>query len=258
MQRSYEAYFFINLVMDAALMGVVARANGCFQLRRVLLSACAGAVYALLSVAVSPALAHPAVQLALIVPISLILCGNGETRRWSSVAFQLFCGAATVAGIGSLLTRSLSSTAWKACALAGALLSLHALLCIRARRLSTWEVGVCLAFRGRSIRFRALIDTGNRLREPVSGLPVLIAESSLLKELLSTDNAENAPFRRISFGGLGGGGTVDCFHPDHVWIQRGEQLIPAPEIWVAIYPGKIPGVSRALAPPAFAVIPGKS
>ena len=60
-----------------------------------------------------------------------------------------------------------------------------------------------------------------------------------------------------SFGGLGGCGTVRCFHPDHVWICRGGQLIPAPEIWVAVYPGRIPGMQRALAPPSFAIIPGK-
>lgn len=257
MRQSYEAYFLFNLVMDTALLSIVARANGCFQARRVLLSACIAAVYALVTVSGAPALAHPMVQLALTVPISLILCGSGEMRRWGGVAFQLFCGAATVAGVGSLLTRRSTPGVWKIAAFACALLSLNALLSVRTRRLSTWEVGVCLAFHGRSIHFRALIDTGNRLREPVSGLPVLIAESSLLKDLLSPDDAEDAHFRRIAFGGLGGGGTVRCFRPDHVWIRRGEQLIPAPEIWVAVYPGKIPGVSRALAPPAFAVIPGK-
>ena len=120
----------------------------------------------------------------------------------------------------------------------------------------SWEVRVSLCFQGKSIRFPALIDTGNRLREPMSGLPVLIAEASLLDGLLGGELAPGLT-RQVAFGGLGGCGTVRCFHPDHVWICRGGQLIPAPEIWVAVYPGRIPGMQRALAPPSFAIIPGK-
>ena len=79
---------------------------------------------------------------------------------------------------------------------------------------------------------------------------------SLLDGLLGGELAPGLT-RQVAFGGLGGCGTVRCFHPDHVWICRGGQLIPAPEIWVAVYPGRIPGMQRALAPPSFAIIPGK-
>ena len=110
-----------------------------------------------------------------------------------------------------------------------------------------------IALRGRSVSFRALIDTGNRLHEPISGASVLIAESALLDHLPTG----SIPHRRVSFGGLGGSGALDCFHPDAVLIHRGDSFIRAPDVWIAAYPGRIPGPTRALAPPSFAVIPGK-
>ena len=88
MTGSLEACGLFNLLMDAALLAVVARANGCLSFRRVLLCACIAAGYSLLTIAV-PALAHPLVQLPLLFPISLILCGSGDAHRWGSVAFQL-------------------------------------------------------------------------------------------------------------------------------------------------------------------------
>ncbi|MFR6027787.1 MAG: sigma-E processing peptidase SpoIIGA, partial [Christensenellales bacterium] len=99
--------------------------------------------------------------------------------------------------------------------LSSALLALHILYAVRRKRMFTWEVRVSLCFQGKSIRFPALIDTGNRLREPMSGLPVLIAEASLLDGLLGGELAPGLT-RQVAFGGLGGCGTVRCFHPDHV------------------------------------------
>lgn len=253
MTGSLEACGLFNLLMDAALLAVVARANGCLSFRRVLLCACIAAGYSLLTIAV-PTLAHPLVQLPLLFPISLILCGSGDAHRWGSVAFQLLCGAALIGGLCALFPpRTLLALCLT---LSSALLALHILYAVRHKRMFTWEVRVSLCFQGKSIRFPALIDTGNRLREPMSGLPVLIAEASLLDGLLGGELAPGLT-RQVAFGGLGGCGTVRCFHPDHVWICRGGQLIPAPEIWVAVYPGRIPGMQRALAPPSFAIIPGK-
>lgn len=253
MVPSAELYFLFNFAVDAALISIVARANDCLIPRRVLLGSLIASIYALLA-ALVPALGHPLVQLTLVIPVALILCESGDILRWGSIAFQLFCGAALLGGIAMLFAQRWPDFAWLATPLG--LPVLHLLFSIRRKRLLSWEVSVYLSFQGRSIQFRALIDTGNRLREPISGLPVLIAESSLLQELLPRRESAGH-FRQVAFGGLGGSGTVPCFHPDRVWICRNNQLIPAPEIWVAVYPGRIPGMLRALAPPSFAVIPGK-
>ena len=43
-----------------------------------------------------------------------------------------------------------------------------------------------------------------------------------------------------------------------VLIRRGDRYLRAPDVWIAAYPGRIPGSTHALAPPSFAVIPGKA
>lgn len=250
MQHSLEAYFFVNLAVDSALIAVVARANGCMRLRRVFIGSLLAASYALLTEEVSPRLSHPVIQLLLLAILGMILCRESDVRQWGSVSVQLLGGAMMLGGAGAMVS---TPEKMPAAAIGAGLVMTIAILNIRNQRLTTWEVTVLIALKGCSVSFRALIDTGNRLHEPISGLPVLIAESGLLDEL-PTDNVH---CRRISFGVLGGGGAVECFRPDAVLIRRGDRFFRAPDVWVAAYPGRIPGSTRALAPPSFAVIPGR-
>lgn len=102
----------------------------------------------------------------------------------------------------------------------------------------------------RRARFEALIDTGNRLQEPFSGLPVLIAEERLVAQVLPTDGR---PLRRIPYGGLGGCGFLEAFRPDSLHFAREAGWQRAPEVWIAVYPGRMSGQIHALAPPVFAM-----
>lgn len=252
MQHSLEAYFLTNLAVDTALMATVARANECTRLRRILLCGFLAASYAVLTRTVSERLTHPLIQLLLLAILAMLLCGDSDLRSWGVIALQMFGGTMMLGGIGSVLSEN---RALLPAALGAGLLLLGAMMSLHRRRLMTWEVTVLLSLRGRTINFRALIDTGNRLHEPISGLPVLIAEADLLHDFLQS---LPVPFRSVAFGGLGGNGSVRCFHPDMILIRHGEQFVRAPDVWVALYPGQFPGASRALAPPSFAVIHGNA
>lgn len=252
MQHSLETYFFTNLAIDTALLTTIARANDCARFRRILLCGFLSASYAVLIECVSNRLSHPLIQILLLVILSILLCGDSELQRWGIISIQLFGGAMILGGMG---TTFFEGERFLPAVIGAGFLLISGMLNIRKRRLLSWEVMVILTLHGRTVHFRALIDTGNRLHEPISGLPVLVAESSLLQDFL---HSLQIPFRHVSFGGLGGNGVVRCFRPDTVLIRRGDRLVRAPDVWVAVYPGKFPGTSRALAPPAFAVIPGKS
>lgn len=252
MLRSLEFYFLFNFTADVLLIAVVARANGCMSARQILPAGLFSAVYALASATVSPKLNHPLIQATLLAPVSMLIADDPHPRAWRRIAFHLACGAALLGGIALLSAEQ--PVPVQLGAYAAGLALLGALLTQRTYSLEPWEVTVCLRLHGRSVRFQALIDTGNRLREPMSGLPVLIAESSLLEDLIR--DADGLPSRSVAFGGLGGGGTVRCFRPDEILIRRRERMVRAPAAWVAVYPGRIPGPARALAPPSFAVIPG--
>jgi len=250
MRQSYELYFIANLLADIGLLTVTARTNGCFNIRRILLTGTLTALYALLAEAFFPALSHPIIQLVLIPPIAMLACGEADRRQWFPTALQLFCAAMLAGGVITFCPSISIPVVY--CA---ALLVISALFTVRRQRLLSWDVMLQLSLNRKTISFRALIDTGNRLREPISGLPVLIVEEALLQSILSPDTAY-PPCRQVSFGGLGGTGTIRCFRPDSIMIRRGNQLLSTPPVWVAVYPGRIPGSARALAPPSFAVIPG--
>ncbi len=80
--------------------------------------------------------------------------------------------------------------------------------------------------RGQRVRLYAKADTGNSLREPFSGLPVLVCQAESLKEaappgLLEFSDGTGASFpvpgiRLIPFESVGGAGVLPAFRPEKV------------------------------------------
>ena len=157
-------------------------------------------------------------------------------RRILEGSAALFCGYAAAAGFCTLAGRR-----WTA-VLAG--LAAFGLLMHRRHIRSRWNIEITIKKNGNTCRIPALIDTGNRLREHKSRLPVLIAEEDALFPI----EIDPAECRTLPYGVLGSSGEIACFRADRIMISGRS----APECWVAVFPGRIPGRIRALAPPEFA------
>lgn len=243
---SIELFLAVNGIADFALLWMVSRTLGVFNWRRVL--ACDGlcVAYGLLAATLPSPWAAPALQAALLVGVSALLTHRAAPKaRWTA-ALGL-CAAASLCGGMSALLPLPGPVAMAFCvASGGTLISL--IFAPRPLVAGSWQVRLCLSIGERTARFPALIDTGNRLREPLSGLPVLIAEAALLGDALPRDG-----YRVLPFGGVGGEGQMACFKPNSVWIEQGRKRRHAPEVWVAISPGPLPGMFQALAPPEFAL-----
>lgn len=97
---------------------------------------------------------------------------------------------------------------------------------------------------GVSLRLLAKADTGNSLREPFSGLPVILCRAESIcpatpagvLEFLENGSAEDAGLpqkgmRLIPFDSLGGGGLLPAFRPDTVKDSRTGRELPC---WVAV------------------------
>ena len=64
---------------------------------------------------------------------------------------------------------------------------------------------ITITHRGRTLHLTALVDTGNTLRDPVSGLPVLVADASAGEKLLClTQHQLQHPIETIAAGGCPG------------------------------------------------------
>lgn len=244
---SVEGFLLVNWIVDTALLAAVARVCGAFRARRAGLLGLVCAVYGMAAV-LSPVLAALPVQLAMLAVIARLLVGRRDARLWGLAALLLAAGMLAAGGAAALLSPSPVS-AWQAIPRAFiGIIVLCAPLCLRNPVRDVWQVQVELRVGERSARFPALIDTGNRLREPLSGQPVLIAEEALLEGLLPVCLS-----RSIAYGALGGSGRLPCFRPSGVWVRRSGRRVAAPPVWVAVVPGRIPGAARALAPCEFAV-----
>lgn len=66
--------------------------------------------------------------------------------------------------------------------------------------------------------FSALIDTGNSLREPFSGLPVIVCDKRALKGVLP--DMQGMGIRLIPYKTVGESGVLPAFLPDKVILKR--------------------------------------
>jgi len=238
-----EGFLAINLAADFALLASVSRAMGLFSWRRVLAADAACAALAVLATSLPSmrlfvAAASPALA-------ALIITRRAAPKLWALFTLALLGHALLCGGVAGLLPLT-PALAAPVCLGAGALLTL-VVSAGQPPGSRDWQVALCLCVGDRSARFPALIDTGNRLREPLSGLPVLIAEASLLRDILPETG-----YRTLGFGGLGGQGRMACFRPDALWIGVGRRRRRGPDVWVAVSPEPLPGLCQALAPPEFA------
>lgn len=188
-----------------------------------------------------------ALQLALYLACAATLTGARRARPIVEGAICIACVFAAAAGLAA---------AGRQNALLAPMGVILLLFLARRRRniRCRWNIELYVEKNGLGKRFPALIDTGNRLREHRSNQPVLIVEARAIPRIAAlVSDLPDEEKRLLPFGVLGGAGELECFQPDRVEI-----LIPgtapqaAPPCWLAVFPGRIPGATQALAPPEFA------
>ena len=223
-----DEIFLVNALADYVLLLSAATLRSLPLKRgRFALAAVLGALYAVLA-ALPPLLwlRGGSVKLAVSLLMSALAFGTeGLLRSWLTFLLLSAAFAGAFLGLGRLGRGSVHSLLI-AFALLYALLRLLLARQLETRQLLDTEV----TLRERSVRFRALHDTGNALFDPVSGLHVLIAESAALSPLfpcaLSGDAAgdfrllsEHARCRLLPYRSVGGSGLLLCFRPDKLTLD---------------------------------------
>ena len=258
MAVSVEAYWLVNFAMDLLATAIIARSLGRVRWKRVALAAAVGASWAALAQLGALRFLSSLPALAALSLLMAAIAIPPDSLRSALVSGAALLGGGVFLGGVQLAALRLFRGAGAAAFFAGALLGAGALLAataLRKKRLVTWEVQVFLSAGGGEARFRALVDTGNRLREPFSGLPVLICERGVLADVLPAGYdallpGETPPgFRKVGYGALGGSGRLNCFRPELCLVDYGNGYLRSPDLWVAVYSGRMPGGVRALAPP---------
>lgn len=250
-----DSLFFLNLGVDYLLCLASARICGLYLKRlRYLLAAVFGAAYSVL--VLLPGLdvlaAWPG-KLCAAGAMSLIAYG-GEKRPLRCCA--VFLAVAAAFG-GALWAMSMSAGAGGAAPLSLGVLIPAFALCYaglslifrrRAKLADKARVAVELSFLGREARFMALLDTGNSLCDPVSGMEVMVVSAHALSQVFAAypglaggsaveivERAAAVPelagrFRLVPYSAVGGAGLLAAFRPDSLTVDGK----PQPELLAAL------------------------
>lgn len=246
-EASLEWFLLVNLMIDMALISIAARSCHAFRFFRVLLASLAATAYSVPAVCFSGSWSSVWLQFIFLMLLSWFIVGLKS--RYAFVLYSLILSACAVLTSGLALKLRENYVITSLGILAG-LLFAQLIFSVHRNLRNDWQTEIMLLCEDKTARFTALIDTGNRLHEPISGLPVLIVEAPLVKNILP-----KAGFRKVPFGALGGNGMLRCFKPDQVWIIEEGRKKRGPAIWVGVVYSPLPGSSRALAPSEFAAIP---
>lgn len=266
MAVSFESYFLLNFVMNTLVIAIIARSQSGVYWSKIFLASIIGAVYAIaMQVEVFSLLKWFPLRLILAFVLSAIAF---PIDGWMDVikgGTALLLGTVFTGGLLELLLRFIPGTGllWFIISAVIAFIALLFALSFRARSLEQMRVRLAMTTDYGSVKIPALIDTGNRLREPLSGRPVVIVEEERLKKILppgfdSEKAIKQLPmgFRFVRYSALGNTGSnmMLCFRPRDVFASFGRGWMRAPDIWVALYPGKMPGGECALAPAVIGAI----
>lgn len=241
-----DLWFALNLLCDYLLCLLTARAAGLYlKRRRYLLAALLGALYA--CAACFPGfsfLANPGWKLCFGVLMGYIAFGAERSALRCILLFfavsAAFGGAllALAPGGGPLrLPIRVLLFSFLLCYAAGLLLFRCQSL-LRSRR----TCSVTIMQQGREVSFHALIDTGNSLRDPLSGARVLVATPDALRGILRENTALfrdldpirlqelsaqmpvlGGRLRLLPYSAVGGGGLLPVFRPDRLLIDGSER-----------------------------------
>lgn len=110
---------------------------------------------------------------------------------------------------------------------------------------TSFERKLKIVFNSAAIEVKALIDSGNRLREPISEQPVLIVSEQRIKKILPE---ETYGARYVYYASMGGRGKIKCFLPETLAVFRNGIWNEIRGIWIGVYPELLPGCFDAIAP----------
>lgn len=236
----------VNYTVNLVLLLAAARLSGAVVARkRLCLAALLGALGSLaIFLPYSGGLLHAVYKLALTFAMTAAAFGVAPRRRLIKGLLALMASSFAFAGLMLALQffwsgvlyqngivyfdiSALDIILWTAVSYGGLWL-FERLFLNRTAEKKLCRVTVDLA--GKQISFRALADTGNQLKEPFSGAPVMVCDGKLAQRV-SDDHPER--IRLIPCSTVAGGTVLEAFRPDSVRILHDGYETVTRDIYVA-------------------------
>ena len=236
MEVYLDVLFLLNFAVDFLLLTGTNRLSGYPPgTRRALLAALVGGIYA--GACVLPGFAFLSNTLWRLVSLGIM----------SAIAFGISRGAMSRGVLFLLLSMALGGIAiglgrrgFGTLILAALGLCVLCLVAFRGRTTQQRYVPVTISHGDKTLMLTALVDTGNTLRDPISGRPVVIADDAAATKLLNMTREQLArPMETITVSGIAGlrlipyravgqtGGMMLGIRPDRIALngREGEYIV---------------------------------
>lgn len=261
MGRIYlEPVFLVNMLMDLLTLYIAGRLSGQrARLWRYLAASVLGGLYAAMQLLpFCTVLGNLWVKVLFSVAMAALAW---RIRGWLVFlkGWAALVGVTAVGGGGALAAKvlidnagplygtvHLSENALLLAFLGAASMTLFSATALRKKGGVTARYCVRVWSRGRCFELDAMLDTGNLLREPLSGLPVVIVDGSIGPRLLG--GAGTAV--EIPFSTAGGISTLRAVPAERMEVLRGGKWRFAGDVYLAACKGRLAHGVEALLPPA--------
>ena len=214
MQLHGEGYLLLNAGMDAVC---ILAAGHFLQLpmsgSRTALASLLGGIYALLALW-QPAFAGLEAMLASSLCMGMVAYPRHALRGTGGIWLVGLCGNGMAQTLGRLGADGAAMLLGSVCLMLS--------FCLMGRKRQGSMRGVmCIEWKGKCVHMPVMVDTGNLLRDPVSGLPVVVAPLDLCREW--EDELYALP--RIRAQTACGSMALPCFRPDQCTVRmRGQSI----------------------------------
>ena len=235
-----DVLFAVNFVMDYLALMAAERVLGLRVSRaRLIFGAFIGAAYCVIKLFV------PLIEPLAAIVVSLLICAaalwNGRLVTYIKGVVLFYAASMLLGGVMTAIYESayrmrglnvfrngLTPRMFFVCTGAVAVL-LGVCSRLVSHKLYADNVTVCVRVGDKSAVFRLLCDSGNLLRDPYNGLPVLVLDAASLDALLGKDGFHRKPktdvglavhhkLRYIPVQTAGGEGVLASFLPDEVTL----------------------------------------
>ena len=260
-----------NFCADAALLYCAAKTvRGQARLWRIALTALLGAVlgtgYAVFGLYYTlPAAVDILVKYGVmaLLPLLAVTCRRKRTYALLSLCFCgymfAFAGVLTalfsnvsVAAAPTYTVQALPSGVIVGASVLFAALAVRLVRALSARRRMLSLTCDCeLTLRGRTVRVKGLVDTGNRLRDG-RGRAVAVADRAAVLSLFAEDLfTAHTPCEKISVHTVSGDSQMTCFRAERLRIYCGKTVHILKDVTVAVSPRPLAGEYGLILPPSF-------
>ncbi len=251
MRVAIEEFILINFLMDFLFLYLASRGTWFFSLKRLLWASLLGSIYSLIALINRlPPFFH-SLSFALMTLTAFPIRDKGLFLR---TVFIAFTGLFVLGSAVRLSLKNGGGTLLMGIIGAGAGAVLVSVMKAAFEKTGNERQAYFFVRLGESFsEFSAIIDTGNLLKEPLSALPVLIAdEQALGKSFLSRAQKEKNA-RQAAYASIGGDGKMMLIRADEIRVNVSGRWVHAPDMWIGIYPGRMRGGVHALAPPVVSI-----